>query len=353
MAPAGAPDGTLPKRPTPLIMFRMDAPERRDPVSAPNPPQRALPPKPFDLAGLPAISRLLVPLDGSPMAESALVLAGRLAEAFAATLVLLHVIERRASPRRHGAHHLTRREEAEAYLAQVASRLQADGRTVEWHTHAVPVGDVAESIATHADEHAIDLIVLSTHGEGGIRDALWGSIAQQVVEHTTRPVLLARAESPAATAPFVPQSIMVPLDGTAAAEAALPHAACLARGLGSVLRLVLVVPTLDTVSAEERATATFLPGASRLLLDVQEEQGSAYLDALAAATQAVGVRARAEVRRGEAVAQLATDTGEHADGLVVIATHGRAGLQAIWNHSVAARLLRRTQAPILLVPISE
>ncbi len=322
-------------------------------MSAPNPPQRGLPARSPDLADLPAIGRLLVPLDGSPTAESALALAERLAEAFDATMVLLHVIERRALPRRHGEHHLTRREEAEAYLVGVAGRVQAQGRTVEWHTHAVPVGDVAESIATHADEHAIDLIVLCTHGEGGIRDALWGSIAQQVVDHTTRPVLLARAESPAAMAAFAPQSIMVPLDGTAAAEAALPHAARLAGGLRATLRLVLVVPTLETVTAEERATTTFLPGASRVLLDVQEAQAAAYLDGLAAAARTIGVPARSEVRRGEAVAELATDTGEHADGLVVIATHGRAGLQAICNHSVAARLLNRTRAPILLVPIPE
>ncbi len=322
-------------------------------MSPPAPPIDPGAAPPLDPAGAPTFSRLLVPLDGSRMAEGALSVAAPIAEAYGATIVLLHVIERRASPRRHGEHHLTRRDEAEAYLAQVASGLEAAGRRVERHTHAVPVGDVAKSIAAHADEHAIDLIVLSTHGEGGLRDVLWGSIAQQVVEHTTRPVLLARSEDETDSAPFTPQTIMLSLDGTAAAEAALPHAASLARGLHAVLRLVLVVPTLETVAAEERATATFLPGASRVLLDVQETQAAAYLERLTAAAQALDVAARGEVRRGEAVSELATDTGEHADGLVVIATHGRTGLQAIWNHSVAARLLKRTQAPILLVPIPE
>ncbi|HEY5220360.1 MAG TPA: universal stress protein, partial [Gemmatimonadaceae bacterium] len=66
-----------------------------------------------------------------------------------------------------------------------------------------------------------------------------------------------------------------------------------------------------------------------------------------------GVPTLAEVRRGAPVRELAADAAEHGDGLVVAATHGRAGLQAIWTTSVATRLLKRTNAPILLVPIVE
>jgi nucleotide-binding universal stress UspA family protein len=146
---------------------------------------------------------------------------------------------------------------------------------------------------------------------------------------------------------------MVPLDATAAAEAALPAATTLARCLGAQLRLVIVVATAETVSGEQIPTATFLPTTTRALLDVQEKQALAYLERLAQSIRSTGVPAMAEVRRGETVAELATDTGEHGDGLVVVATHGRAGLQAIWSSSVATRLLRRTRAPILLVPIIE
>jgi nucleotide-binding universal stress UspA family protein len=151
----------------------------------------------------------------------------------------------------------------------------------------------------------------------------------------------------------MPRTIMVPLDATAAAEAALPPAIALARCLGGQLRLVMVVATSETVAGERLLAATFLPGTTRALLEVQEEQATAYLERLAASIRSAGVPATAEVRRGETVAQLATDTGEHADGLVVVATHGRAGLQAIWSASVAARLLKRTRAPILLVPAIE
>jgi nucleotide-binding universal stress UspA family protein len=301
----------------------------------------------------PSLRRLLVPLDGSRLAEATLPVATRLSGACGSTLVLLHVLERNLASQVHGERHLTRLDEADAYLAHVAQRLGLPEGRVELHTHDVRVGDVAESIAQHADEHGIDLIVLCTHGEGGLRDVLWGSIAQQVLQRSTRPVLLVRARPSRVPEAFEPRTLMVPMDGTAGAEAALPYAARLAVALGATLRLVLVVPTIETVSAGEMAAATFLPSASRAVLDVEEAQSRAYLEGLAATTDAMGATTVTEVRRGEPVAQLATDRGEHDDGLVVIATHGRAGLQAIWNRSVAARLLRRTDAPILLVPIQE
>lgn len=300
------------------------------------------------------VQRLIVPLDGSHLAEAVLPIAARLAEACGATVVLLHVIEKGAPARVHGEPHLTARPDAEAYLDRLARRLAGEGRLVEHHVHEVPVGNVAESIAAHAEDERGDLVLLSTHGAGGIREALWGSIAQRVLQIGRRPTLLVRAHTGAPpVSVFAPRTIMVSLDGTAAAEAALPVAQTLARALGVELRLVMVVPTLDTVGGEQLPQATFQPAATRALLDSQEEQAATYLQYLAASLQSSGVPALAEVRRGGPVAELAADAAEHADGLVVVATHGRAGLQAIWSPSVAARFLKRTQAPVLLVPIVE
>jgi nucleotide-binding universal stress UspA family protein len=305
-------------------------------------------------AGTPPVERLLVPLDGSQLAEAALPIAARLAEACGAAIVLLHVIEKDAPSSIHGEHHLVNRADAEAYLTQLARQLAGEGRPVEIHVHEAPVGNVAQGIATHAEEQESDLVVLSTHGAGGIREVLWGSIAQRVLQLSHHPMLLVRTRWTTRMSPlFAPRAIMVPLDGTATAEAAIPLASTLARGLDVHLRLVMVVPTLETVAGEQLPRATYLPSTTRALLDVQEEQATAYLEHLAASIRSTGVPTFAEVRRGAPVAQLAADTAEHADGLVVAATHGRAGLQAIWSPSVAARLLKRTSAPILLVPIVE
>jgi nucleotide-binding universal stress UspA family protein len=303
---------------------------------------------------MPAVGRLLVPLDGSVLAEAALPIAVRLGEACGAVLVLLHVLEKGAPSRIHGDRHLAARPEAEAYLVGLARQFEGEGRPAAHHVHEAPVGDVAQSIADHAEDQQCDVIVLSTHGEGGIREALWGSIAQRVLQLSRRPTLLVRAHvGRQSTQAFDPRTIMVSLDGSAAAEAALPLAGVLAQALDVRLRLVMVVPTLDTVGGEQVPQATFLPGTTSALLDAQGEAAADYLEHLAASVRSTGVPVTVEVRRGGPVAELAADTEEHADGLVVVATHGRAGLQAIWSPSVAARLLKRTQAPVLLVPIVE
>ena len=147
---------------------------------------------------------------------------------------------------------------------------------------------------------------------------------------------------------------MVPLDGTAAAEAALPLACALARALDAQLRLVMVVPTLETVAGEQQPQATFLPGTTRMLLEAQEEQAAAYLDDLGrAAPQRPASRRSPRSGAARRWRNWRPMPPSMRDGLVVAATHGRAGLQAIWSTSVATRLLKRTNAPILLVPIVE
>ena len=300
------------------------------------------------------IERILVPLDGSRLAEAAMPIVTRLAEACGVAVSLLHVIEKVAPANIHGEPHLVKEADAEAYLARLARQLASSGHTVDYHVHEVPVGDVARSIASHADEQASDFVVMATHGAGDVRRGLWGSNAQRVLQICRRPVLLVRTESvPPEPRRFEPATIMVPLDGTVTAEAALPLASKLARALGAQLRLVMVVPTLGTVAGEKHPHAAFLPRTTRMLLNVEEEQAAAYLDQLVSSLEGAGVATVAEIRRGAPVSELAADAAEHADGLVVAATHGRAGLQAIWSTSVAMRLLTRTTAPILLVPIVE
>src|SRR5581483_5223579 len=128
---------------------------------------------------------------------------------------LLHVTERAAPATVHGERHLQSEEEAVEYLRQVAERLCALGIEAE----------------THAQEDHAGLILLCTHGSGGIRDLLFGSIAQQVLKRGATPVLLARPAPDGSAPPFDPHRLLVPLDGTAAAEAALGPAEDLSRRL--------------------------------------------------------------------------------------------------------------------------
>ena len=133
---------------------------------------------------------LLVPLDGSPMAEVSLVAAAFLARTLGATVTLFHAIERGAPQDIHGERHLTSPDEARAYLDEVAARAFPPDMPVERHVHANEVNDVARSIAEHVAELGPDLIVMCTHGRGGLRGFMFGRIAQQVLGLCTTPVLL-------------------------------------------------------------------------------------------------------------------------------------------------------------------
>ncbi len=293
-------------------------------------------------------SRLLVPLDGSHLAESVLPLVFRFATGHQTTVVLLHVRERHAPSEVHGDRHLTDAGEADAYLRAIAERLRREGIVVEHHCHDAPEGDVARSIAGHADEKTADLIILATHGNGRMRQMLFGSIAQQVLNRGTKPVLLVRP-APVGEAPqFQPETILVPLDATAGSEAALLPAQELALAFGASLHLVMVVATQDTIGGE-RPSATLLPSATREALELEHQEALDYLEGLASGLRVPGLRVTTEVRRGKPHRALADEASEPGVGLVVVATHGRKGLQAIWAGSVIARLLSRTRAPVLLL----
>lgn len=293
--------------------------------------------------------RLLVPLDGSRLAEAVLPVVTRLALATGATAVLLHVLERGAPVTVHGERHLQTLDEAQTYLHDVAARLRTQGVLVEAHAHEVPDGDVAKAIARHVIEERSDLIVMCTHGSGGVRDLLFGSIAQQVLRRGTAPVLLVRAEPDSNLRPFEPSTILVPLDGSAAAEVALGPAGDLCRHLRSSVHLVTVVATPGTVSGDRQVVAQTLPATTRVALDLEEAEAKTYLETAAVRLREMGVPVSTEVRRGEASHALADEAAEPGVGLVVVATHGRAGVQALWAGSVTARLLARTRAPILLL----
>jgi len=292
------------------------------------------------------LTHIVVPLDGSRLAEGILPVVVELAARCAARVTLLHIVEGNPPEEVHGEPHLGTIAEAEAYLVQVAERLRAAGVAVE--SRVVPVaGDgVAPTIAKVAREVQADLIALATHGRGGLRGLLFGRIAQQVLQLARRPVLVVRARR-GMPAEYRCQRILVPLDGTTEAEAALPVAWALAEQVGARVQLVRVVPTLETVSVRERAPVVFLPATSGALLDLEAREADDYLTRLLASRPA-GVVAEGVVRRGDVIAELAAASRD-AD-LVVMTTHGKAGLEGWLSGSVAARLLERLEAPLLLIP---
>src|SRR5581483_980156 len=145
--------------------------------------------------------RVLVPLDGSPLAEEALGPAGELAQALGAELLLLQVLEYPLPPVADGGTYLPPWDQdadlaaARRYLDEVAGALRAEGRTVTVLAVAAPPSSVGQAVATIAavshDEQA-DVIVMATHGRGGLARLVMGSVGTGVLQHATVPVLLVR-----------------------------------------------------------------------------------------------------------------------------------------------------------------
>jgi nucleotide-binding universal stress UspA family protein len=123
--------------------------------------------------------RIMVPLDGSELAQSVVEHALELARALDATLVLLHVRTSRTGSK----------EAAQRYLEFVRAQISARGVPIEL---VVANGAIAASIMRAADEETIDLIAMATHGRTGVQRAVRGSVAEEVLRQSNKPVLLIR-----------------------------------------------------------------------------------------------------------------------------------------------------------------
>jgi nucleotide-binding universal stress UspA family protein len=292
---------------------------------------------------------LLVPLDGSPAAEALLPAATMLARRLPAQVELLHVLERNAPDRVHGERHLTSESDAANYLQGIADQLAAEQVPVSWHVHLVRVGDIPLSIASHAAECGASLILLSAHGAGSPRSWLTGAVAQGVIRHAAPPVLLLRS-GPKRSVPFAPQEVVVALDTERQGEVALPPALRLARSLEIPLRLLMVIPTVETIPGDSSVAARLLPAGAAAGLNLEATASEDYLAELASRISATAgdVRLVTDVGRGDP-AQVIIARTQARPSILALATHGRAGFGALWSGSIGSRIVARGGGPFLLV----
>ncbi len=292
---------------------------------------------------------ILVPLDGSKLSEASLEPAAALAARLGSHVMLLHVIEQDPPTEVHKERHLTNPKEAEAYLREVAARAFPPGVDVETHVHTAPVSDVARSIVEHATaEFEPDLIVTCTHGRGDMRDMLFGSIAQQIVSQGATPLLLVRPGSPA----FHLETILVPLDPDSVHDDGLPLTEALAKAFDAQLYLLSVVPTFSTLTGEQAAASSLMPATTQAMLDLQEETVRSHLQTHLDSLRERGIRGAAEVRRGDPAPTISKAASQVEADVVVLSTHGKAGVGAFWARSVAPKVAQRLTIPLLLIPLT-
>jgi nucleotide-binding universal stress UspA family protein len=297
---------------------------------------------------------ILVPLDGSRRSEQALRPASALAAWTGAQLRLAMVDDGSIFPTEvgwpaAGPHADSWQAQDEAYLRRLVERVaERSGVRARW---ALLEGPVVPALHKHALETGCDLVVMATHGRGGVERAWLGSVADEMVRAAGLPILLVRPEEhlQEAGGVWAPRRLLVPLDGSTLAESVLPHAVGLARASGAALRLVRVVPPPTPRSADVPAAAAPPPSTDELercclwaLRYLERAAAAVDADAVEIATSVV-----AALRPAYGIISEAADT--HAD-LIVMATHGHGGWRRLVLGSVSDKVLRGSSVPVLVMP---
>jgi len=300
---------------------------------------------------------ILVPLDGSPLSEQALPLAYAVASRAGAVLHLVHVHQRATTTPivveglpvvDDELHSLAQRHER-AYLEQLRDRFVGDGAVAISVAVLVPDDPPDEAVVHLLCEYvaaeSIDLIVLATHGRGGLARAWLGSVAEALVRQSARPLLLVRPQEDHQQLPSL-DHVLVPLDGSPLAEQALEPALALGVLFNSAYSLLRVVepfllpgysPVARIAGLEERANAE------------AQAEAQAYLAGVAQQIAADGRQIHTRVVFGPQPAGTILDEAERQGaGLIALATHGRTGFKRMLLGSVADKVLRGAQVPVLL-----
>lgn len=293
---------------------------------------------------------ILIPLDGSKMAESVMPIALFLSENCKSEITLIHIIERHAPTKIHSDRHIRLPEEALTYLENVKTYFP-DSLNVDYHVHTSEVGNVAPSLVEHAKELDCDLIVMCTHGRIRLQQLLFGTIAQQTINMGNIPVLVIHPDALLNSKPFSCSQLLVPLDISKEHEKGIKTARDLARVLGCSLYFIAVIQTLATLSGARATESRLAPVATAEMLELEEERALSYLEGLTSEIRSDGVQTSGEVARGEPSDIIAKTALEIKPDLIVMGTHGKAGADAFWSGSVTPRVFNKTSIPLLLVPI--
>jgi len=299
--------------------------------------------------------RILVPLDGSSLAEQALPCAVTLARELPAELVLLRAIWilpdiaemlDKSTPELNA---IVAQLEADAngYLGNLVAQLREAGLSAR---SVVRLGPAAETILDYTDQVNVDQIVMATHGYSGVKRWTHGSVAERVLQAARVPLLLVRVSERDLAGdwqqPARCRRILVPLDGSPVAEQILPSVTSVAQSMSGEL-ILFQVPIAHISGWMTGEWYLPVQGA----LDTAEEDAQAYLSTVAGRLQKQGL----EVTTATSIGSVADCIVGYAEAnrvdLIAMCTHGRTGMARWALGSVADRVLRAGGIPILLVRV--
>jgi nucleotide-binding universal stress UspA family protein len=300
---------------------------------------------------------IVVPVDGSEVAEQAIPLALEIARR-AQSNIRLVLVHQELSPvliMEPGVVYTNTRlamERSEAeYLAGLTTRLREQlGEAV---SSDMLKGPIVSTLAAYTRTVRADLVVMTTHGRGGARRAWLGSITDELIRTLDVPVLAVRAlEDGAQPINLNIPEILVPLDGSPLAELVLGPVVELARLWNARVSLVQIVEPVFL------ATEPGLPSASSFdeqLTSMQRDAARDYIRDIAEELREQGVDTTGVALFGGPTAETILELVQpERVGLIALATHGRGGLRRLLLGSVADKLVRAAQVPVLVVrPLSK
>jgi nucleotide-binding universal stress UspA family protein len=287
-----------------------------------------------------AFEKILVPLDGSELAEKALPYAKAIAKLKKSDVVLFAVSITNAGGRRDRL--------LKSYLDVNAKALESAGIRV---STSVAYGEVAEEIAKYTENNGVNLIIISSHGYSGIKRWMLGSVAQKVLYSTLCPSLLIKSKSsPPSEVEF--SKILVPLDCSPFSEITLPYVEELVKGTNSEILLTEVSqPPVVPSYGSRPINPEWEKYRNTLWLELQQ-QSAEYLDKIKVDLIKRGSKTRTVIAKAEdgkvaqCIIQVAQD--EKAS-LIAITTHGRSGISRWVYGSVTNRLVEESPQPVLLI----
>ena len=295
---------------------------------------------------------ILVPLDGSELAEQALATATARARQAQATLHLVSVREPMPAlslpPDLPMPMHQLETEalqELQEYLDAVAARVGATLSTPV--VTAVTKGEPATALCEYVERHEVDFVVMTTHGRSGLSRVWLGSVADRMLRRLAIPVLLLHADETPPPAEF--RQLLVALDGDIEQPLLDGLVALGARpGVTRCLLTRVVEPTIPVLSELAVRPGNLPPDWTAK----QTTRARTYLSRIADPLAKAGweVECQVLVGRGVAVQVLALAEACAAD-CIVVGTHGARGLERLFLGSVADKIVRGAKVPVLVAPV--
>lgn len=287
---------------------------------------------------------ILVPTDGSTGAEVAAQHGVALATAFDSQVHFLSVVDERSYSSTLADLDPAIGDQRAAFEQQATEAVQALEETVTessvtCHT-AVEHGVPYETILSYADEHAVDLISMGTHGRTGLDRVLLGSVTERVVRTSDVPVLTSRLESDDRASY---DRILIPTDGSEAATAAIDHGIAIAERYDATIHALSVVDTGSLAGAYDAGPGipnllkTLKEGCEQAVADVEDKCEPSDLDVVT------------EVAQGTPYRTIRNYIDDAGIDLIAMGTHGRTGLERYLLGSVTERVVRTSDAPVLTV----